>query len=779
MDHPNNGPQDQDFDRAGILIVDENPESRTALVEILAPCNYRLEEVKSAQETLTRLHSDEFAVLLIDVVMPQMSGLELASIIKKQEPAGIIPIIFLITENIDVKQIYKSYRSGATDYLVKPLIPEVVRAKVAVFVELFVQKREQKRLRESITGLNNELKEAKEKIRRLRRTYKMVLDSAGEGIYGVDSQGILTFINQSGAQILGYTTDELIGKPSHTIWHHHRLDGQLYSQKECPIFASYKSGKRHSGEDVFWKKDGTKIPVLLSSNPLIVENEIVGAVATFTDITEHKKVEEELRLSEARFRTLFEQATLSIQILDPEGRSIEVNRSYEMLWGLTLEMLKDYNILEDKQLIAKGIMPYIRKGFAGEASEIPIVLYDPSEINLPGKPRWVKGYIFPVKNKKGEIIQIVLMHVDVTELTLKENALRESRQQLQAIMDNSPTAIYMKDLQGRYMLVNRKTEKIFGIDKQEVIGKKDEDVFPSETAEIVRTNDKNVLESGVPIELEEIIPLKDGFHTYISTKYPLMDASGKPYAICGISTDITERKKAEGSLRRYSEELSAANKELEAFSYSVSHDLKNPLNTISGFVQILSEDYWESIDGNGRDYLKRIAQGTDKMRSIINNLLNFSRIEKQKIRREEIDLSEMTRRIISDLHYSQPKKRVHVIIQQGIKANADSQMLNIVLTNLLNNAWKYTSKKENPQIEVGTMKEGDKTVYFVSDNGAGFDMKLADRLFVPFQRLHAEKEYTGTGIGLAIVERVIKKHGGRVWAESEVGKGATFYFTLG
>lgn len=138
-----------------------------------------------------------------------------------------------------------------------------------------------------------------------------------------------------------------------------------------------------------------------------------------------------------------------------------------------------------------------------------------------------------------------------------------------------------------------------------------------------------------------------------------MDASGKPYAICGISTDITERKKAEGSLRRYSEELSAANKELEAFSYSVSHDLKNPLNTISGFVQILSEDYWESIDGNGRDYLKRIAQGTDKMRSIINNLLNFSRIEKQKIRREEIDLSEMTRRIISDLHYSQPKKRVH------------------------------------------------------------------------------------------------------------------------
>ncbi len=779
MDHPNNDPQDQEFDRAGILIVDENPEDRAALIEIFAPCNYRLEEVKSAQEALARLHSDEFAVLLINVVMPQMSGLELASIIKKHEPAGTIPIIFLITENIEVKQIYKNYRSGAVDYLVKPLIPEVVRVKVAMFVELYVQKRDQKRLRESIPDLNNKLKEAKEKIKRLSRNYKMVLDSAGEGIYGVDSQGILTFINQSGAQILGYTTDELIGKPGHTIWHHHRLDGQLYSQKECPIFASYKSGKRHSGEDVLWKKDGTKISVLLSSNPLIEENKIVGAVATFTDITEHKKVEEKLRLSEARFRTLFEQATLSIQILDTEGRSLEVNRSYEMLWGLNLEMLKDYNILEDKQLIVKGIMPYIRKGFMGEASEIPIILYDPSEINLPGNPRWVKGYIFPVKNKKGQIIQIVLMHVDVTELTLKEKALLESRQQLRAIMDNSPTAIYMKDLQGRYLLVNRKTEENFGIDKQEVIGKKDEDVFPTETAEIVRANDKKVLESGTPIELEEKIPLKDGFHTYISTKYPLMDVSGKPYAVCGISTDITERKKTEESLRRYSEELSTANKELEAFSYSVSHDLKNPLNTISGFVQILSEDYGKSIDESGRDYLKRIAQGTDKMRSIINDLLNFSRIKKQEIKRVEIDLTEMARRIISDLCYSQPKKRVHVIIQQGLKANADSKMLGVVLTNLLNNAWKYTSKKENPKIEVGTLMEGDKTVYFVSDNGAGFDMKFADRLFVPFQRLHTEKEYTGTGIGLAIVERVIKKHGGKVWAESKVGKGATFYFTLG
>jgi len=624
-----------------------------------------------------------------------------------------------------------------------------------------------------------DLKEAEEEIRRLSRTNQLILDSAGEGIYGVDTQGTLKFINKSGAQILGYTADELVGKSSHSTWHHHRPEGVLYSQKECPIFDAYKSGRKHSGEDVFWKKDGTKIPVLLSTSPLIEEDEIVGAVITFIDISERKKAEEALRLSETRFRTLFEQASLSIQILDPVGKSLEVNKSFESLWGLNMVSLKDYNILEDKQLIAKGVMPYIRKGFMGEKSEMPVILYDPSEIGLKGKPRWVKGYIYPVKNKKGEIIQIVLMHVDLTELTLKENALRESRQQLQAIMDNSPALIYMKDLQGKYMLINQRFEEVFGLDREEVVGRKDEDIFHKEIAKVLRENDKKVLETGVPVKVEELIPQQDGFHTYIATKYPLMDASGKPYAVCGISTDITERKKTEESLKLYSEELNAVNKELEAFSYSASHDLKNPLNTISGFVQILLEDYWESIDETGRDYLKRIAQGTDKMRSIIDDLLNFSRIKKQEIRREEVDLSELARRIISDLRYSQPKRKVHVSIQQGLKANADSQMLGVVLTNLLNNAWKYTSKKENPKIEVGALKKEGKTVYFVKDNGAGFDMNLSDRLFVPFQRLHTGKEYTGTGIGLAIVERVIKKHNGKVWAESEVGKGATFYFTLG
>ncbi len=715
MDHPDNNLQDQNFNSAGVLIVDDNPESRSALVEILATSNYRLVEAESTQEALNRLRSDEFAVLLIDVAMKQISGLELASV------TSAIPIIFLTTESVDVKQIYRCHKMGAVDYLVRPLIPEVVRAKVAILVELFVQKKDRRRMLEMVAGLKGELKEAKEKIRRLKRTYQLVLDSVGKGIYEVDSLGILTFVNQTGAQILGYTTDELIGKPSHITFHHHKQDGELYPREECPIFASCKSARKYSGEDLFWKKDGTKIPVLLSSCPLIEENKIVGAVATFTDITQQKSVEEELRLSEARFRALFEQATLSIQILDPQGKSLEVNRSYEMIWGLNMASLKDYNILEDKQLISKGIMPYIRKGFAGEASEIPVVLYDPAEINLPGKPKFVKGYIFPVKNKKGEIIQIVLMHIDVTELTLKENALRESRQQLQAIMDNSPAVIYMKDLQGRYLLVNRKIEEIFGIKKEKVIGRNDEEFFPRETAEILRANDRKVLETGVPIELEELIPREDGFHTYISAKYPLLDASGKPYAVCCISTDITERKKTEESLRKYYEELSAANRELEAFSYSVSHDLKNPLNTIFGFVQILTENYMGSIDETGKNYLKRIALGVGKMRSIIDDLLYFSRIKKQEIKREEVDLSEIAEKVIADLRDSQPQRKVQVTIQQGLTAIADSQMLGIVFTNLLNNAWKYTSKKKNSRIEVGRLDEGSKTVYFVRDNGAGFD----------------------------------------------------------
>jgi light-regulated signal transduction histidine kinase (bacteriophytochrome) len=224
--------------------------------------------------------------------------------------------------------------------------------------------------------------------------------------------------------------------------------------------------------------------------------------------------------------------------------------------------------------------------------------------------------------------------------------------------------------------------------------------------------------------------------------------------------------------------LEEANKELEAFSYSVSHDLRAPLRTITGFGNALLEDCEDKLDIHGRDYLHRIIAAAGNMALLIEDMLNLSKITRAEINIAEINLTGIAQSVIYELQKSEPKRTVNIIIAGGLKDKADARLMRIALENLLGNAWKFTGKQANAVIEFGSRKEGENIVYFVRDNGAGFDIAYVDKLFIPFQRLHTMEEYPGTGIGLAIVKRIITRHGGKVWAEGQTGKGATFYFNL-
>ena len=225
-------------------------------------------------------------------------------------------------------------------------------------------------------------------------------------------------------------------------------------------------------------------------------------------------------------------------------------------------------------------------------------------------------------------------------------------------------------------------------------------------------------------------------------------------------------------------ELEASNKELEAFSYSVSHDLRAPLRTIDGFSHALLEDYEGKLDEQGKDYLKRVRAATQHMAQLIDDMLKLSRITRTEMNLEKVNLTQIALSIMDELRKSEPNRTVEVRIADGLEDTADPRLMQVVLDNLLNNAWKFTGKQTEAVIEFGSTKEGDRRVYFVRDNGAGFDMAYADKLFSPFQRLHSAEEFSGTGIGLATVQRIIHRHGGKVWAEGQVGKGATFYFSL-
>jgi light-regulated signal transduction histidine kinase (bacteriophytochrome) len=245
-----------------------------------------------------------------------------------------------------------------------------------------------------------------------------------------------------------------------------------------------------------------------------------------------------------------------------------------------------------------------------------------------------------------------------------------------------------------------------------------------------------------------------------------------------IRKEIEERKRVERQIQDVNTELLSANKELEAFSYSVSHDLRAPLRSIDGFSLALLEDYADKLDEDGRDYLRRVRAATQRMGILIDDLLNLSRVTRTEMRLENADLGAIVRSIAAELQNAQPERRVEFRIEEGLQTMIDPHLLRIALENLIGNAWKFSSKCESARIEFGRTNCDGSPAYYVRDNGAGFDQAYAERLFGAFQRLHDSADFPGSGVGLATVQRIIHRHGGRIWAEGAVGKGSTFYFTL-
>ncbi len=258
----------------------------------------------------------------------------------------------------------------------------------------------------------------------------------------------------------------------------------------------------------------------------------------------------------------------------------------------------------------------------------------------------------------------------------------------------------------------------------------------------------------------------------------LHDEGGKLRGFGKVTRDMTERKKIEEEVRIRNAQLEAANKELEAFSYSVSHDLRAPLRAIDGFSLAVLEDYQDKVDAEGKTHLQRIRAAARRMSQLIDDMLQLAHIARAEMVRDKVNLSRLAQEIASQLQASDPKRQATFVIQPDLMVEGDRALLRVVLQNLLDNAWKFTGHQPHARIEFGIQKQGSEQVYFVRDNGAGFEMQHAGKLFGVFQRLHRESEFPGTGVGLATVQRIIHRHGGRIWAEGATGQGATFYFVL-
>jgi PAS domain S-box-containing protein len=475
---------------------------------------------------------------------------------------------------------------------------------------------------------------------------------------------------------------------------------------------------------------------------------------------------------------------------DLDGKILAWNRGAKEIYGYTEAEALGRNVreivAESDREAALTLIQRIKQGEIVKSFELRRLTKDGRVLDV-----WLTTTL--LMDEKGSPVAIATTERDITERKRAETVLQQKLEELSrmaTVVSDSNDAVIMHDFDGKILAWNRGAQETYGYTEAEALGRNVREIVATADREAALTLIQNIKQGKLVRSFELRRLAKDGRVLDVwLTSTLLRDEKGQPVAIATTERDITERKRTEEEIRELNTglerrvierttQLEAANKELEAFSYSVSHDLRAPLRSIDGFSQVLLEDYMDKLDAAGQDALKRVRAAAQRMAQLIDDMLKLSRVTRSEMHLETVDLSAMAHAVLDELQRTQPERQVNCVIVEGIVAKGDTQLLRAVLENLLGNAWKFTGKHGCARIEFGkTQREGE-TIYFVRDNGAGFDMAFVNKLFGVFQRLHTVEEFPGTGIGLATVQRVIHRHGGRVWAEGALAQGATFYFTL-
>jgi PAS domain S-box-containing protein len=404
-------------------------------------------------------------------------------------------------------------------------------------------------------------------------------------------------------------------------------------------------------------------------------------------------------------------------------------------------------------------------------------------VTARGRLIWVRSIGQPGYDENGSIVRVHGACQDITRIIQATEDKRLLAERLTMTLESMTEGFYTVDREWRFTYLNGEAERVLLLDRSDTIGKVLWDVFPQAVGTPFQCEYEKAMTTHRMVELEEYYPPLD---IWVQVRaYP--SALGLAVSF----RDITQRRRAEQEVLRLNAELEervlcrtaeleAANKELDSFAHAVAHDLRTPLCAIKAFVHVLKETERDTLSANGKVYLERIGESTEQMAAMTVSLLALSRLSKAAVQREPVDLAAVARRIVADMGEGEPLRRVEVSVDHDLRVDADRVLVGQVLQNLLCNAWKFTRHATAARIDVGAALGPDgERVFFVKDNGAGFDMSFAQRLFEPFCRLHGQAEFEGTGVGLATVHRIITRHDGRIWAEAAEDRGAAFYFTLG
>jgi len=491
------------------------------------------------------------------------------------------------------------------------------------------------------------------------------------------------------------------------------------------------------------------------------------------DITERKNAEQALLESERRLRSLVDQSPIAIQTFAPDGSCTSANPAWEALWGVGRENLVGYNILEDPQLAEIGMAELIREGFQGQSARLEPVCYDPARIGKPGRKRWVEARIYPI-TRADSLLEVVLLLEDITAQVEAVESAKAGEVRFQTLADVVPDFVWACDSTGLVTYMNAQFQAYTGMSPREFQARGRELLHP-EDLERVYERWTAALLSGNDLVSEYRLRSADlgEYRWFLNRGVPVRNSEGDIVQWYGIITDVQAQKEQAATLERLvaerTHELELAYKEQESFSYSVSHDLRTPLRAIVGTARMLQEDHGRSLNAEARLLLDRQTKAANKMAALIDDILELSRVGRRELDIQSLSVSGVFAAVADAMEVPD---NLRIEVRPDLRACADPLLLQLVAQNLLENAVKFSPG--GGLVEVGKNKEA----FYVRDGGVGFSMEFIHKLFQPFQRLHREDEFAGTGIGLATVRRIVERHGGRVWAESEPGKGSVFYFTL-
>jgi PAS domain S-box-containing protein len=755
--------------KANILLVDDHPANLLALEALLDDLGHNLVRASSGEEALRLLADRDFAVVLLDVQMHGLDGFETAKRIRGRDRSRHTPIIFLTAHDDNRLSPEEAYALGAVDYLQKPIVPIILRAKVAGFVELF-QKTEQVRLQaEQLRQL--ERREFERKLAEENARYRALTEHSSDAVTLLDPDGTILYSSPSSLRVLGYGPDEFIGRSCLELVHpddRERIAARLTDLGRAPgATTTVEMRARH--------QDGSWRWVECVGTNLLAEPAVKAIVVNYRDITERRRTTEALRDSEERFRQLAENINAVFWMTDPQkDRILYVSPAYETVWGRPRSSLYEQPLSfldavhpdDRERVLTWSLEPQAR----GETTDVEYRVVRPD-----GSIRWMRDRGFPVRGPSGEVYRMAGIAEDITERKQAEASLYESEQRLRAILDNWPSVIFVKDLEGRYLLANRACEGYSGEPPERMLGKTDYDYFPREIAERYRADDLNVLHTGTAVRYEESGALRGEGRASLTVKFPLCDAAGRPYAVCGIATDITDLKRAEQALKE-------ADRRKDEFLAMLAHELRNPLAPIRNAVQVMN------LLAGGEPNLQRAREMIERqvkhLARLVDDLLDVSRITRGKIniRKEPVELASVIARAAETsrpLLETRRQALAVTLLPEPVLVEGDATRLAQVFANLLNNAAKYTN--EGGRVTVTVERAGGEVVVRVRDTGIGIPAELLPRVFDLFtqgDRSLARSE-GGLGIGLTLVRRLVEMHGGRVEAFSDgPGKGSEFVVRL-